>query len=214
GTCVWKQHHLLEQGLSPRVRGNRLDLDAVDVEPGTIPACAGEPVSAQEMAAKRGDYPRVCGGTQTSSPVSTASAGLSPRARWNPPCISCSARAPRDYPRVCGGTPGRLRLRTIAPGLSPRVRGNPAYPVSTIGCSGTIPACAGEPHRRCGRAFLATDYPRVCGGTLTSKSVGAVCPGLSPRVRGNPGHPRSGPVGMGTIPACAGEPAGRSTTAS
>ena len=49
-------------------------------------------------------------------------------------------------------------------------------------------------------------YPRVCGGTEVKKVDIFVTAGLSPRVRGNPGHapPRTAP--SRSIPACAGEP--------
>ena len=49
-------------------------------------------------------------------------------------------------------------------------------------------------------------YPRVCGGTVISLEVGARRLGLSPRVRGNPAGYSNGDVGIGSIPACAGEP--------
>ena len=50
-------------------------------------------------------------------------------------------------------------------------------------------------------------YPRVCGGTLDKLEPALAVNGLSPRVRGNrtkrPGIVRV----VGSIPACAGEPA-------
>ena len=52
-------------------------------------------------------------------------------------------------------------------------------------------------------------YPRVCGGTIRGLVLMIYWLGLSPRVRGN----RQGSAGrlraMGSIPACAGEPASR-----
>ena len=46
----------------------------------------------------------------------------------------------------------------------------------------------------------------MCGGTSTRLSAMAPEPGLSPRVRGNRFGERPGDLGIGSIPACAGEP--------
>ena len=72
---------------------------------------------------------------------------------------------------------------------------------------GSIPACAGEPPKPTPGANIASVYPRVCGGTrdACSKSEGTC--GLSPRVRGNPTLWASQTRRIGSIPACAGEPA-------
>ena len=48
----------------------------------------------------------------------------------------------------------------------------------------SIPACAGEPAAACTRAPTLSVYPRVCGGTLSTKITTGYQPGLSPRVRG------------------------------
>ena len=95
--------------------------------------------------AKLAVYPRVCGGTKsTSSPV-PHSTGLSPRVRGNPPfntlhgllhrsipaCAGepmirpVASKAAVVYPRVCGGTALISQELMLAKGLSPRVRGNP-----------------------------------------------------------------------------------------
>ena len=50
-------------GLSPRVRGNRVALHLPRINSGSIPACAGEPEGYCELAEAGGVYPRVCGGT-------------------------------------------------------------------------------------------------------------------------------------------------------
>ena len=71
---------------------------------------------------------------------------------------------------------------------------------------GSIPACAGEPRLSTGRPTLGRVYPRVCGGTTTSRLWPRYTWGLSPRVRGN--QMASVPIEerQGSIPACAGEP--------
>ena len=57
------------------------------------------------------------------------------------------------------------------------------------------------------RRWVLTVYPRVCGGTGKPAGTPAAAGGLSPRVRGNRQAARSGVLGGGSIPACAGEPA-------
>ena len=49
-------------------------------------------------------------------------------------------------------------------------------------------------------------YPRVCGGTRSAGGRGCRCPGLSPRVRGNPSDSPERDAQPRSIPACAGEP--------
>ena len=73
---------------------------------------------------------------------------------------------------------------------------------------GSIPACAGEPGAECPTAFLRTVYPRVCGGTAIRRPGVPAAGGLSPRVRGNRVCRRPDCGGLGSIPACAGEPPG------
>ena len=90
------------------------------------------------------------------------------------------------YPRVCGGTPHARTVPTVMGGLSPRVRGNLGL-VSADGVrQRSIPACAGEPWRRCAGSRTIAVYPRVCGGTTITLADGTTLEGLSPRVRGNP----------------------------
>ena len=51
-------------------------------------------------------------------------------------------------------------------------------------------------------------YPRVCGGTSTTAPIASAPIGLSPRVRGNLDQAVVDVILIGSIPACAGEPAG------
>ena len=74
----------LEEGLSPRVRGNPLDALSARSRCGTIPACAGEPQLGGLRRARRRDYPRVCGGTVLNLGGHKRFEGLSPRVRGNP----------------------------------------------------------------------------------------------------------------------------------
>ena len=56
-------------------------------------------------------------------------------------------------------------------------------------------------------------YPRVCGGTRDRPPPDKREWGLSPRVRGNPGLQSLRAETGGSIPACAGEPAGGTSPA-
>ena len=153
------------EGLSPRVRGNRLLEAALDLKPGSIPACAGEPQGYRAGSGEAWVYPRVCGGTLIRQSFGVCTAGLSPRVRGNPACrpglspdqgsIPACAGEPaqngtrheprRVYPRVCGGTIEPDQVADYLTGLSPRVRGNPCRRLAASIRYGSIPACAGEP---------------------------------------------------------------------
>ena len=218
------------KGLSPRVRGNRPASPIPRRRCGSIPACAGEPRPRNPPAPSGRVYPRVCGGTPRIMPALPSRHGLSPRVRGNllqpalhpvpvrsipacagePPSVRQAGRESPVYPRVCGGTHRPPGTGRGCPGLSPRVRGNrgrsrTATPAPSGG-SGSIPACAGEPHRAVFLALVPGVYPRVCGGTAQPPHRGAVGQGLSPRVRGNHRVRDPGRKRQRSIPACAGEP--------
>ena len=213
-------------GLSPRVRGNRVLELGLPAQRGSIPACAGEPSSGAGPTRPTGVYPRVCGGTAEYVGRGDFRHGLSPRVRGNrrrrdrdrhdggsiPACAGEPGRPGRPrrirrvYPRVCGGTPPSTHDSSPLGGLSPRVRGN--HPGACAGPHprGSIPACAGEPSAPGRSRRPRWVYPRVCGGTRREARDELLQSGLSPRVRGNR-HPRAAPgADARSIPACAGEP--------
>ena len=216
-------------GLSPRVRG---EPSASDPSPPTIdglsPRVRGEPNTPTGGPSPAWVYPRVCGGTGSTKTVGLPRRGLSPRVRGNrrgcasrvhlvgsiPACAgepSPTVPPPatsRVYPRVCGGTNSWQPRVATGLGLSPRVRGNPATPRPGLWRTGSIPACAGEPHRVAPAASTDAVYPRVCGGTALTRTVAVHSGGLSPRVRGNHFAAPVNPDTAGSIPACAGEPTG------
>ena len=165
GTLGHQTQLVQAYGLSPRVRGNRLQGRHPIRPPGPIPACAGEPPALRHAAGLGLSYPRVCGGTSQAGSRITCPPGLSPRVRGNraaassvgvgfgpiPACAgepwpSCrTGPERRAYPRVCGGT-HRVWARAMIPyGLSPRVRGNLGKVHRSCRRRGPIPACAGEP---------------------------------------------------------------------
>ena len=205
GTCPRRRECPAGRGLSPRVRGNLAMLQAAVDLVGSIPACAGEPGQIPPGDGLAEVYPRVCGGTRSSSFPLLAVVGLSPRVRGNqrrcdgegdkvgsiPACAgeprvtSGAVIAWRVYPRVCGGTWPRVVDDRSSEGLSPRVRGNPTLRMWINRGKRSIPACAGEPPPFHAAGILPQVYPRVCGGTPYFGGVHAAARGLSPRVRGN-----------------------------
>ena len=68
-------------GLSPRVRGKRIDPARPQVWAGSIPAGAGETVPVRFLAHWVRVYPRGCGGNRRSGRLPRWSVGLSPRVR-------------------------------------------------------------------------------------------------------------------------------------
>ena len=172
-------------GLSPRVRGNLIQIKAKFLAPGSIPACAGEPRPEAGIPVSQQVYPRVCGGTVSDDQPWMMWPGLSPRVRGNPRRYPRPDLLTRVYPRVCGGTCLSKAKPKSGGGLSPRVRGNLGSVHSCNPLSRSIPACAGEPMKFPKVATFSKVYPRVCGGTITARRRNEGRYGLSPRVRGN-----------------------------
>ena len=152
-------------GLSPRLRGNRLEGPACPGWLRSIPAPAGEPGISSTRASRFEVYPRACGGTGIPTDGRLPSRGLSPRLRGNlagygpwfnlmrsipapagEPALSRPSVRPKGvYPRACGGTAFSLSGLSCSQGLSPRLRGNLFLVGSYFRTSGSIPAPAGEP---------------------------------------------------------------------
>ena len=171
-------------GLSPRVRGNRIEGVLGILTLRSIPARAGEPNCIRDFLSSVRVYPRACGGTYSPGYARTSLWGLSPRVRGN----------------------------AIMMGLSPRVRGNPAQSQPFPPIQRSIPARAGEPMLSpvigCTEHRIGV-YPRACGGTRQiPRAIVTRGAGLSPRVRGNrrTGAGARKLAWIGSIPARAGEP--------
>ena len=114
----------VEEGLSPRVRGNLMEAIWKTGASGSIPACTGEPILRGTLWHAFQVYPRVYGGTDVHVCVSVGASGLSPRVRGNhtettglrdaegsipactgePPINHATRRLGAVYPRVYGGT--------------------------------------------------------------------------------------------------------------
>ena len=97
----------------------------------------------------------------------------------------------------------------IERGLSPPTRGNQMRPSIGRRMRGSIPAHAGEPSRRRGRARQRAVYPRPRGGTIIGDALRPPVMGLSPPTRGNLRRHCPDAGTEGSIPAHAGEPTRR-----
>ena len=156
-------------GLSPRLRGN-LGQDPVTFSvKRSIPAPAGEPLTAIRPPAASRVYPRACGGTQASTGRAAVKYGLSPRLRGNPRRACAKSGDAGVYPRACGGTRSYPDSTWKTAGLSPRLRGNLVDQGEANGRRWSIPAPAGEPVGGGVIPVVPAVYPRACGGTSLPK---------------------------------------------
>ena len=184
---TWEDAHFIfvEEGLSPRVRGNPHPTWPTRWRTGSIPARAGEPDGLCSLVFMHPVYPRACGGTRLVGSLGRIRRGLSPRVRGNqlvgllplisrgsiparagePWARSAGSRTSPVYPRACGGTNKTVDLRSDGIGLSPRVRGNLSQDPEVRRPLGSIPARAGEPASHVADAVADRVYPRACGGT-------------------------------------------------
>ena len=162
GTLIVVGMLTIVAGLSPRVRGNPSLAVRIAGLDGSIPACAGEPLTPVPVVSEAKVYPRVCGGTYIAGPCAILFAGLSPRVRGNHSAHSARPAASGSIP-ACAGEPLGVLIVTpatvFAKGIMLRrwqhlTRSRPApsrggrclsnscrLPVAPE----AIPACAGEP---------------------------------------------------------------------
>ena len=104
GTVTKSRYTGSVRGLSPRVRGNPMQLLSHAHIDWSIPACAGEPLSISLSVSRIGVYPRVCGGTRISMMPARPLPGLSPRVRGNHHVRDCFLAHPGSIP-ACAGEP-------------------------------------------------------------------------------------------------------------
>ena len=215
-----------ERGPSPRVRGSRAFDAATRDALRSIPARAGEPLSAAATAFVRAVHPRACGGAAPPRRQRPRTTGPSPRVRGSlnvtrvgetddrsiparagePRSTWCITLAHGVHPRACGGANGDRRMPSSWLGPSPRVRGSRLPNRHEDRGQGSIPARAGEPPCTSWRKIIPTVHPRACGGATTVKRCSRTATGPSPRVRGSQLESVSLTRPTGSIPARAGEP--------
>ena len=212
-------------GSSPRVRGKRQELEAVDEQPRLIPACAGKTDPARVDVHCARAHPRVCGENSIPASRVATSRGSSPRvrgklghgpcglraARLIPACagktrwLRCWSRRTGAHPRVCGENKYTGEKYSTEDGSSPRVRGKPGEPRVRREPFGLIPACAGKTGWRRSGARSTGAHPRVCGENRLTALTRIGTGGSSPRVRGKLVGVQHPVDGDGLIPACAGK---------
>ena len=66
-------------------------MEICSAAPGSIPACAGEPVGMRYYRGVIGVYPRVCGGAVAQGTGVPIGKGLSPRVRGSPSACATTA---------------------------------------------------------------------------------------------------------------------------
>ena len=214
------------EGLSPHIRGNRLWVDSIPTQSGSIPAHTGEPPRLLVISALIWVYPRTYGGTACQAARPSCVWGLSPHIRGNrlystsyvPTIGSIPAHTgePRYndengglkwvYPRTYGGTRGLSRNHGRGLGLSPHIRGNQSSTVTVSDSVRSIPAHTGEPSPGIMICCRRGVYPRTYGGTRERMDRDFGLEGLSPHIRGNPDCGRIDYNRKGSIPAHTGEP--------
>ena len=113
------------------------------VSPGPSPRVRGSLVIVAHVVPYSGSIPACAGEPTTRCPT---------------------RRAPGVHPRVCGGAYGLDAEWSIDEGPSPRVRGSRVDYLLHAFCTGSIPACAGEPRGSCTHKRATRVHPRVCGG--------------------------------------------------
>ena len=180
-----------------------------------------------------GPSPRVRG-IQARDPGLCDHNGSIPAGAGNPPTGSSTRPGRWVHPRGCGESMRRARLRFSGWGPSPRVRGIRRPPPAARRRLGSIPAGAGNPGMRSTARIGSRVHPRGCGESILtmcvehaetgpSPRVRGIHPGglpsadrwgPSPRVRGIPCNCRRDHLGLGSIPAGAGNPPSPRRTAS
>ena len=93
-------------------------------QPGSIPACAGEPPYESETSGFNMVYPPPVRGNPHDDEPGRIYQGSIPACAGEPRYSGHWISANRVYPRLCGGTDHKLQLDTYNGGLSPPVRGN------------------------------------------------------------------------------------------
>ena len=185
GTDGWDVRQALGNGLSPRLRGNHGHTPCCASARPSIPAPAGEPLSATRITSGWRVYPRAAG-----EPQMRDDAGLHTTV----------------YPRACGGTPGANTDLAHMNGSIPAPAGEPTRCYAICDRVGVYPrACGGTQQLIVEGSAFAGLSPRLRGNHLALDQP-LTLPRSIPAPAGNRGVPRGHPGGAGSIPAPAGEP--------
>jgi hypothetical protein len=169
-------------------------------------ACGGASHLLHAGCCLLGPSPRVRG-SRRQCQRDVRAQGSIPACAGEPPPPTSDCPRPRVHPRVSGGAFLAALGLLFFVGPSPRVRGSHRTCDLSRVKGGSIPACAGEPDKPHQRRCADKVHPRVCGGAVVGTGGRNVSAGPSPRVRGSRDLRAGSAGGLGSIPACAGEPA-------
>ncbi len=192
---------------------------------GSIPAWAGETAGSSHQPTSRPVDPRVGGGDTSTKSGGRSNSGRSPRGRGRPTGRGSSSALVRSIPawagetlplpvpwgagrvdpRVGGGDYASLQTSWWCGGRSPRGRGRLNEAFSANLTNRSIPAWAGETRQAHPGPRGAQVDPRVGGGDRAVSTPSPRVSGRSPRGRGRHRRPDARHLGMGSIPAWAGE---------
>ena len=191
---------------------------------GIIPAYAGNTVPLRSIHSAYWDHPRICGehlrglhacmSEQGSSPhmrgtllahgVECAITGIIPAYAGNTVSARMLRHSARDHPRICGEHIAKNLTTGEVKGSSPHMRGTRIRPPEYARTLGIIPAYAGNTPPCPGRAAIHWDHPRICGEHVQTADCEGVQAGSSPHMRGTHRHFHRQGIGIGIIPAYAG----------
>ena len=115
-------HTWCVSGSSPRMRGARVEVVAVEYRRGIIPAYAGSTGRSPNAGSGPRDHPRVCGEHAPMTALPKSTTGSSPRMRGAPMRRTSYLPPPRIIPAYAGSTRIRFR-RTVCSRDHPRVCG-------------------------------------------------------------------------------------------
>ena len=186
------------------MRGKQRQVDRERIDPGSIPARAGETYSGAGHCLRSAVHPRSCGGNALPNGHGIGAGSIPARAgetrRW-----AGNVGNEAVHPRSCGGNLGIDRPRPNQKGPSPLVRGKLRQWNLQKARIRSIPARAGEttvaatpsPHFRV--------HPRSCGGNGYDGHKEDAGRGPSPLVRGKRLLRLWLLIRLGSIPARAGE---------
>ncbi len=174
-------------GLSPRMRSNLSEAQALRLSVGSISAHAEQPYSAPPSHEPARVYLRACGATDPAADWGDIPQGLSPRMRsnhdqhtpdgWKLGSISAHAEQPARpatakwlswvYLRACGATQVMRLSRDGETGLSPRMRSNRRRKTPGRTQRGSISAHAEQPSSSTPWRAKSGVYLRACGATAS-----------------------------------------------
>ena len=213
-----------DMGSSPRGRGTRSDLAAMQLNRRFIPAWAGNTARWKRPRQTVTVHPRVGGEHTPAAPARCVPGGSSPRGRgtqmtklarrrarrfipaWagNTPSALNNPAIPSVHPRVGGEHNDILAISGVKGGSSPRGRGTPGARSWMVQPVRFIPAWAGNtdaPQRSMPRMAV---HPRVGGEHSSAGVASSAARGSSPRGRGTLCGSWSARVSRRFIPAWAG----------